>query len=338
MNKHDIDLALKIRKKPVFICGHPKSGTSLLRSLLDNHPQLIVYPEETLFFRKFLTLVVGKSYQGQLKLAEEHLIHIFQWNVTNPPAHQVGYPDRDYQRSISFDQVRAHLRAIADRKFDHCGDILSAAVIAYGKTVDILSDSTKSWVEKTTYNEFFIPQIINWWPEVRFIHLVRDPRDNYATYRRKHPEWNSSFFASNWLRSTKIGLQNQKALGSNRYWILRYEDLTSQPEETIKEICSFLTIDDHPSLRIPSRVGKVWKGNSMFPVRFEKISSGPIGRWKKDLDAQDLYIIQSICKLVMRKFDYKLHEKYSPRITLRTQLEVIKTKLKLLLTGNRIFR
>lgn len=36
------------KDRPIFICGHPKSGTSLLRNLLDNHPQLAVYPEESL--------------------------------------------------------------------------------------------------------------------------------------------------------------------------------------------------------------------------------------------------------------------------------------------------
>jgi hypothetical protein len=43
-----------LRDHPVFICGHPKAGTSLVRSILDSHPQLIVYPEETVFFRRYL--------------------------------------------------------------------------------------------------------------------------------------------------------------------------------------------------------------------------------------------------------------------------------------------
>ena len=36
--------------KPLFILGYPKSGTSLLMGIFDNHPQLIVVPEETDFF------------------------------------------------------------------------------------------------------------------------------------------------------------------------------------------------------------------------------------------------------------------------------------------------
>ena len=71
-NKNNNNLN-NIREKPVFICGHPKSGTSLLRSMLDNHPELIVYPEETYFFRKFLPMSQMLSLKEQLDLAEEHL-------------------------------------------------------------------------------------------------------------------------------------------------------------------------------------------------------------------------------------------------------------------------
>ena len=93
MNKKNSSQLNHIREKPVFICGHPKSGTSLLRSMLDNHPELIVYPEETYFFRKFLPMSEGSTLKEQLALAEEHLIHIFKWNVSDPPADQAGYPD-----------------------------------------------------------------------------------------------------------------------------------------------------------------------------------------------------------------------------------------------------
>ena len=44
----------ELRDSPVFIAGHPKSGTSLLRSVLDSHPELVAYPEETSFFRRYL--------------------------------------------------------------------------------------------------------------------------------------------------------------------------------------------------------------------------------------------------------------------------------------------
>ena len=52
----------ELRDSPVFIAGHPRSGTSLLRSVLDSHPELVAYPEETSFFRRYLPKAAGKSH------------------------------------------------------------------------------------------------------------------------------------------------------------------------------------------------------------------------------------------------------------------------------------
>ena len=78
-----IDLS-NLRDHPLFICGHPKAGTSLARAVFDSHPQLVVFPEETSFFRRFLPLAEGLDLEGQLNLAEKMLIHIFRWNQANP--------------------------------------------------------------------------------------------------------------------------------------------------------------------------------------------------------------------------------------------------------------
>ena len=87
-----VGLADELRDRPVFICGHPKAGTSLLRAVLDSHPQLVVYPEETNFFRRILPRLQGQDLEVQIKLAERNLIHIFQWNRAEPDPN--GRPGR----------------------------------------------------------------------------------------------------------------------------------------------------------------------------------------------------------------------------------------------------
>ena len=39
------------------------------------------------------------------------------------------------------------------------------------------------WVEKTTSSEFYATEIIKWFPNAKFIHLIRDPRDNFASLK-----------------------------------------------------------------------------------------------------------------------------------------------------------
>jgi len=314
--------------QPVFICGHPKAGTSLLRSLLDDHPQLVTYPEETLFFRRFLPQAKGKTLGEKERLAAELLFHIFEWNTENPPAHQAGYPDRDYADYISFADVRNAFNAISEVKMAHDGDLLFASVMAFGEATGRVGAKTKWWVEKSPYNENFFAQIRAWWPGAKCIHIVRDPRDNFASYQHKHSEWTPGFFAGNWRASTARGLANRDMAGTDAYWMLRYEDLVRKPEETIADLRAFLDIDDDPTLRVPTRAGVAWKGNSMFADQFEAISTAPIGRWERDLEAEEVYIIQSVCKAGMEALGYTTAEIDGKDVSLAARAEAAKLKVK----------
>ncbi|MDX1437719.1 MAG: sulfotransferase [Anaerolineales bacterium] len=291
-----------LRDRPVFICGHPKSGTSLLRNVLDSHPELVVYPEETGFFRRYLPEVQGQALAEKISRADESLLHIFQWNQAHPPEHQNGFPDRDYSK-ISYEAVQDAFHArLTQEPVRHDGDLLSAAVLAYGSVVGQLGPQTRHWVEKSTYNERFAGQIYSWWPEAVCIHIVRDPRDNYLSYQRKHPEWKAETFATSWIQSTREGLRNSARYES--YRILRYEDLVSEPQERLEELCEFLDIRFADSMQTPSRAGQAWPGNSMFDVSFQEIEASAAGRWKNALTASEAGLLWQLAKTEMQALDY----------------------------------
>jgi protein-tyrosine sulfotransferase len=292
-----------LRDRPIFICGHPKAGTSLLRAIFDSHPQLIVYPEETVFFRRFLPLSIGLDLPGQLALAEETLIHIFRWRRDTPVPSQAGFPDRDYS-ALSYERINQAMRQLAGERCRHAGDILSAAVLAYGQVSGLVTPDTRGWVEKSPYNEYYAEQIFTWWPEALCIHILRDPRDNYVSYRRKHPDWQAEFFAANWRRSTRAGQANQKRFGPLRYHTLRYEDLAQSPEDTLRRLTGFLHIDWDTSLAAPTRAGEQWAGNSMFAEQFRGISAAPVARWREKLSLQDAAVIERMAGQQMDDFRY----------------------------------
>ena len=291
-----------LRDRPVFICGHPKAGTSLLRGILDSHPQLIVFPEETVFFRRFLPRARAKSLDQQLDIADETLIHIFTWNRDQPVAGQEDFPGRDYS-TIPFDAVHQTMRQlIANTGYRHAGDILSSAILAFGKVTGQFLSNTQYWVEKSPYNELFTAQIFQWWPEARCIHVVRDPRDNFASYSRKHPNWTAEYFAQNWKRSTRAGFTNREKYGTNRYWLVRYEDLVQSPKENLEQIINFLNISWDPTLTLPMRAGESWQGNSMFSDQFKQISTTPLGRWKVSLTCKEVALIELMTQPFFENF------------------------------------
>ena len=294
-----------LRDSPVFIAGHPKAGTSLLRSVLDSHPELMAYPEETSFFRRFLPKAAGKSLLEKTVLSDRYLTHIFEWNQANPPAHQAGFPDRDYSH-IPVAKVRRAVNQLVSERFRHDGDMLSAVILAYGQVTGQLTPATQRWVEKTPYNEHYAAQIFAWWPAALIVHTVSDPRDNFASYRRKHSNWSPEAFAMSWARSTQAGLDNLARYSADRYWMLRYEDLVVAPEARLRQLCKFLHISDDPSLRRPARGGKPWSGNSMFENQFATISAAPVGRWMETLPPEDVTALEIVAAPLMRRLGYTL--------------------------------
>ena len=299
-----------------FICGHPKSGTSLLLTLLDSHPQLVVYPEESHFFRRFNKQTSNLRIEEKKKLAQELILHIFTWNLDDPPPSQSGFPDRDYS-SVDCDRVREVFSDLLfDLKHEH-HHILSSAVMAYGEVSHQLGLNTLRWVEKTPYNEDFPEEIFSWWTDAKCIHIVRDPRDNFSSYRKKQPDWSSISFAYSWRQSIQRGWKNQQRYGDRRYLLIRYEDLVEEPEHTIGVIIKFLGIEDDPILRRPTRNGKPWGGNSMFGERFEGVSRNPIGRYKSQLNQDTIANLEASLFPEMDRLGYGLEHQVDASVRLR---------------------
>jgi hypothetical protein len=304
MNQKD-----KLRDHPIFICGHPKSGTTLLVSLLDSHPQLIVYPNETFFFRGFVPEMRKRDLDEKISLAQRYLLHFFERGLIDPDNQEAGEPSQN-QFFMDYAQTCQEMVHEVDKNgVRHDGDLLSAAIVAYGRVYGRISADTKYWIEKTPYNEHFAELIFSWWPDARCIHIVRDPRDNYLTYQRKHQGLSAEDFSIGWNSSLQIGYQNEKQFGKDHYLLLRYEDLTIEPEKTLQELIDFLEIEDDEVLRIPTSDGIPWEGNSQFGDKFQGISSKPVGRWKRELDDRNVNIIESICADNMRKENYEFENK-----------------------------
>jgi len=293
-----------IEDQATFVCGHPKSGTSLLRGLLDSHPQLIVFPEETKFFRRVLPALAGLDPDRAAAVVEDRVLGMLRWNVRAPVESQAGFLDRDYSHL-----PREAIMAAYRRRAASCAQataLLGAAILAYGEGTGQLGPDTVRWVEKSPYNERFADRAAAAWPQARFVHVVRDPRDNFASYRRKHPDWTAAVFAESWRRSTHLGWKNEAALGLDRYRMLRYEDLVLQTESVVADLVGFLGIEPAPGLIRPTRDGRAWTGNSMFGEAFDQIDSRPVGRHAQDLELEASREIERRLEGEMTRLAYPL--------------------------------
>ena len=140
------------------------------------------------------------------------------------------------------------------------------------------------------------------------MHVIRDPRDNFASYKRKQPDWDAKIFTWDWVRSTPAGWANQAKFGADRYFVIQFEELLRNPEIETRRLAEFLGLDWDEALLQPTRVGDSWRGNSMFDDKFQAISTDPIGRWKELISIVDLAIVQAIAGRAMTAVGYELAE------------------------------
>ena len=306
----------KLREHPVFLCGNPRSGTSLVRALFDGHPQFIAFPYESFFFRGFLPRAAKRDMDGKVDLASRYLLQFVGLRREMEEDHEIFHPNEDTVHDFA-KMCLSIQRQIAAYGYRHNGDLLAAAILAFGEVYGFLNENTRYWLEKSVHNEFFADQIFAWWPDARCIHITRDPRDVYASYHPRRQKVLSRLFSLRWARSARKGLENQRVYGEERYLLVKYEQLVQNPEGALQALIDFLGIEDHPILRIPSYMGIPWEGNSTFADKFIGISTKPDGRWRKELAQSDVQIIEQIAGQPMTELGYQVENKWSLLTSLR---------------------
>ena len=272
---------------PVFLTGFPKSGTTLLLSLLDGHPDLNVFPKETLFFQYALADLEADRERG-VELFVERIFEGVLFGLEEVMKDEVG-ADR-YKNAL---QKRWAETDYALSRF------LEIAVETYGELIG--RSGRRYWVEKTPQTEFDVPTLRGWYPTMRAIHCIRDPRANYAAIRT----WNEregrsmSFprFASRWKPSWVAAKRNAELVPQIT---LRYEDLVEETERSVQQVCDFLGIGFDGVLLEPTLGGEPFKGNSMYKSSFSGVSRASLDRWRSVLSPAD---VREIEWLLSRELD-----------------------------------
>ena len=299
-----------LEERPVFICGHVRTGTSLLLSLLDGHPELVVASHESKFFLTFLPKAHTAEGEAKRRLAEETLFLVWR------PG---GYHEK-FLSHIPIEDVFKSFRARLADSPGRDADYLTCSVLAYGEASGQISERSRRWVEKTPFTEQYTDFIFSTWDDAKCIHLTRDPRDLLYTSRRRDRYHRRRVtplgaIAHAWQKSARWCRQNRETYGEDRYLEIRYEDLVRSPEGELPRILDFLEVDDHEIVRSPTRgAGEIgWQGNAVGR-RFSGIDASQVDRWK-ELDPWRIRVLEAILADEMKLHGYT--REYPPSLSAR---------------------
>lgn len=275
----------KSTSKPLlFILGVPRSGTTLLRVMLDSHPNLAVGPE--------CPWIAG-SY-GKLTSF------------------------RDLYESLR-DDPRGPVKNFEGVTEDHAARALGAAIdqllFSFAK-----SRGKTRWVEKTPNHLADLPFLLKLFPDAKFVHIVRDGRDVACSSYKERKTWGPEL----WNPEGMIANTRLNALRRWVDWLHRfedwereydfnvlqifYEDLVRSPREVLGQVLDFfeepwsdnvLNYKQHKH-DLPS-----WEAGSRDVVRRENVSDSSQGRWRNEFSQLECLIASGFADPTLIKYGYE---------------------------------
>jgi len=212
----------------VFLVGCPRSGTTMLKRMVNAHP-LVAITRETHWIPRYFEKQRGVTADGF---------------VTDRLVDKLFDHHRFPQMKISREKLQAMIEGSPNLTY---AELVSQIYNRYGqrKQKPIVGDKTPTYVRK-------IPTLHGLWPSARFVHLIRDGRDVWLSIKQWRMAKKSAGQFSTWkidpLVTTALwwkalvgmGRRDGALLGSEQYREIHYRDLVTQPDVECRRLANFL--------------------------------------------------------------------------------------------------
>lgn len=290
----------EIEKLPiVFIIGRGRSGTTLLQTIFDANPSVITANESPFI----------------IHLKQKYSI-INNWSSDKIDEFIVDlYKDVKFAQLWGIDQTQLKKRII-----QYPINELHFSILCKLVYLTILSpfpkDKIKLIIDKNPIYSFFIRDLVKVFPNAKFIHLIRDYRDNVISSRKAFKINDVALLAMRWKKYNMF-IDNYKKNNSKLFYTLQYEKLVTHPEKLVPELCAFIDIAFNPAmLDFHETTKKIYNTNSsknnvlntivqdLHPNLLNPINSNQIGKWNSDLTSSETEAIDYIAGKYAVKYDY----------------------------------
>ncbi len=273
----------KIKDIPFFfIVGRPRSGTTLLRTLFDAHPNVII-PLECQFIINLYPKYGTVTHWSKDKLLMFH---------------------DDLREQWWFDLWKLDPQNLKSSLLDYEGNhtystVCKAVYASYSSFFK--KEEIKLFGDKNPGYAIYTERLLKIFPEAKFIHIIRDYRDNFISVRNVDFELPViSIVTMKWRYFIKK-FNKARSRYPDSHYILRFEDLITEPEVHFRKLCNFLGLDYTPEVfDFHKKKEDVMK---QYPVAFlmkyqssllSKIDPGKAGIWKKQLTERQVKIADAV--------------------------------------------
>lgn len=300
----------------IMILGYVHSGTSLLKLVLSKEPTLYAAAGESHFFRERPRIRQRYPDLADAQMLRDYIDFLIKlcnfgyrratWHGDSVTLNDMGVSEDLFEAMVTDALGMTDHTAVYRLVLDH----LTAA-----------EDKTR-WLMKSPDHVFVIQDILKAWPDVKIIEMVRDPRAAIASRKiRQDDEWQDRKAKKSgmavdkgtnydpvldtllWREALDTARQAKKAY-PNSILTVRYEDLVTEPEATVRRVCDFAGLAFMPEMLEVGWVNSATQ-NELGVAREPGISTAAIDQWKERLSAEDVAVCQWIVRDEMRRLDYK---------------------------------
>ena len=259
---------------PFFIVGCGRSGSSLLRSMLNRH-EAIAIPLESLFIIDYLR-VSKRIDLAQLKAMLVNEPEIREWGL--------DITLKDIEGSQTIEQAIELIHELYTR--------------SHGKSF---------WGQKTPRFVRHTELLHAHFPQARFVHLIRDPRAVVNSLIRSDVHRSNAYHGSHrWRREVDKGLAFTE-LHSDRATTVHYEDMVQDPETSLRTILQFLGLPFHQEI-LHHQEQETQEYSSFYSNIHSQlnrsVSTEFVDKWKNQLTTTEIEAVEAICGKLMTRLGY----------------------------------
>jgi Sulfotransferase family len=283
---------------PVIVLGVGRSGTTLLRVMLDRNTALAI-PYESFFVT---ALAHRHGSRPELDDFLDDLGRFYQL----------------YEWGIAPEDVRPRLREGMTT-----GEAIAAVFEVYAER-----EGKPRWGDKTPLYMSQIPLLERLFPAAIWVHLVRDGRDAALSFLELPADFSGKTwaqprtvaqFAARW-RTEILAARRLARHPGNRYLELRYEDLVTEPERELRRVCEHASLSWEPAMLDHTGVSEVARMPEHRNIA--KPPTAGLRDWRSQMKREDAVAFEQVAGDVLRSAGYELLEPGADYPTARGLLEL----------------
>jgi Sulfotransferase family len=267
---------------PVIVLGVRRSGTTLLRVMLDRNPALAI-PDESYFVpqlaRRHPTPVDPALFADDLL----RLPSLLEWGLPLDDVHRRLRPRMTTGAAIAA--------------------IFEAYAAAHGKP---------RWGDKTPLYMQYLSLLERLFPDALYVHLIRDGRDaalsflsvpaGIVTEGWGHPT-DARGFACQWATEVRAARRLGARVGTARYAEVRYEELVADAADALRRVCAFAGLDYGDEML--DYVGRTDSARKAHQQRLNEPPRSGMRDWRTEMDEDDRRRFEAVAGRLLSELGYE---------------------------------